>query len=396
MKRDLQFWADMAGIVATIIALLAFLQALFGWRLPWSPRIGIAIAAAALTVVSVWVLFRAPRLRVFLKRWVTDPRPWIVLAVVLLVATLWFYSSFQRLERTVVVQATEVASAHAMHTALVRTAAVLESTRVAQATDVALARATVTQLLSEVATLQARSTTTVTPTPGMVSVRSGPSRYHAIIGAVQQGDQVDALAEYTNRDDELWYKIKTAGGSLGWVPALLVERADPESILPIECPLAEVLASDEEVFKALVEAERQAVLEESNLDRNERLALIYLVFAKNAVIYDMTSPLRPWDDPIQRYEEKLDREINREIIHTQFSIAGITPLFACVQTDSRGIYMSRAAPTPIPYSNPLGADEWRFERVNGCWAIRQFVFRINPDDPKHKHEPCALDWPGKQ
>jgi hypothetical protein len=204
---------------------------------------------------------------------------------------------------------------------------------------------------------------------------------------------VEVAAKYTNREEELWYKVCLPDERTGWVPAALVKPFSPEDSIRIECPLTEGLSSDEEVLRALIEAERQAVMEESNLDRNERLALIYLTFAEDAVIYDMATPLRPWHDPIQRYEEKLEIEINREITHTQFSIVDITPRFACVQTDSRGTYAYRLAPTPIPYSNPLGTDEWRFERVDGCWAIRQFVFRINPDDPSDQHEPCALDWP---
>lgn len=132
--------------------------------------------------------------------------------------------------------------------------------------------------------------------------------------------------------------------------------------------------------------------------RNERLALIYLAFAKGAIIYDMTNKLRPWTDPIKRYEEKLDREIHYKITHTQFAVTttvSITPLVTCMLTDSRGTFAPRVDPASTTiYTNTLGTDEWRFERVNGCWAIRQFVFRIDPE--QHLRKPCELDWPQKQ
>ena len=65
---------ELSDVVAVLIAFLAFLQGLFDWGLPWSPRVGVVIAVVALACLFVWVLFRLPPLRAFLKRWAMDHR----------------------------------------------------------------------------------------------------------------------------------------------------------------------------------------------------------------------------------------------------------------------------------------------------------------------------------
>ncbi|MFQ5870399.1 MAG: hypothetical protein ACE5JC_10905, partial [Candidatus Zixiibacteriota bacterium] len=165
-------WGDLSGILALLIAALAFLRDLFGWELDFVPvhdslrgnarRISYAVVFV-LVSFSLWSMNNRTK---SLKLAVTERDKEV--------ATVYAAQADQAREiATLATWGKGIKSVQATQTAQAGTVVALESTRVAQATDIALARAAITWLESEA--IVPNSSPTPSPTSGLPSRPSAPT-----------------------------------------------------------------------------------------------------------------------------------------------------------------------------------------------------------------------------
>ena len=125
--------------------------------------------------------------------------------------------------------------------------------------------------------------------------------------------------------------------------------------------------TDAEALFALIDAEAQAVLDEST-------ELIRDIFAPDAIIRNEATG-EEWDGPESYYAEKFRNEIHCRIEHHGHRVLKLTDTEAWVATASQGEWGWEDTGCTMAYENLQDTDQWPFRKDDGgCWRIVRFTY----------------------